>query len=148
MSFEQFIGVWRLVSYEYRTEEGEIRTPFGENPKGVIMYDATGFMSVQIMSAERVTFSTEDLFVASEAEVRSAFEGLNTYYGPFTVDETTKTVTHHLEGASMPNREGAQQKRQYEFEGNRLTLRATPRLLKGEVLTGVLIWERIVGVET
>ncbi|GAB4517711.1 MAG: hypothetical protein OHK0046_24550 [Anaerolineae bacterium] len=142
-----FIGAWRLVRYAYQTETGEVRSPFGENPKGLIMYDASGMVSVQILSAERPLFATEDMFAASDKDIRLAYLGLNTYYGTFTVDESQHIVTHHLEGSSVLNREGTDLVRTYEFtqeDGVQyLTLKAVPRLMNGEMLTGVLVWSRV-----
>lgn len=142
----EFPGVWRLTSYEFRDEAGTRSYPFGQNPRGLIMYDRTGMMSVQIIRHDRPLFPSEDMFGAAPETVKAAFEGLNTYYGSFAVDEENRIVTHHIEGASMPNRTGSMQVRHYEFAGNQLILKAPPRLLDGRMLTGVLVWERVTDV--
>lgn len=143
MSALNFSGTWKLVSYDYQSEDGQVRFPFSTDTSGVIMYDANGYMSVQIIRNDRPPFAENDMFAGTDSEVRQAFEGINTYFGPYEVDEEAGIVRHHIEGSSMPNRIGSIQVRHYTFEGNRLILRAVPRLLKGEMLTGVLIWERI-----
>ncbi len=140
---DEFVGAWRLISYEFRDDAGSKSCPFGQNPRGVIMYDRSGMMSVQIIRNDRPLFPSEDMFGAAPETVKAAFEGLNTYYGSFAVDGKNKIVTHHIEGASMPNRTGSTQVRHYEFAGKQLILKAPPRLLDGKILTGVLIWERI-----
>lgn len=144
---DKFPGVWRLVSYEFRDEAGAISYPFGQDTLGLIMYDHSGMMSVQIIRHDRPLFPSEDMFGAAPETVKAAFEGLNTYYGTFDVDTASQTVTHHVEGASMPNRIGSSQLRQYEFSGNQLILKAPPRLLDGKILTGVLVWERVTGAK-
>ena len=140
---DEFPGVWRLVSYEFRDEEGNISYPFGKDTVGLIMYDRSGMMSVQIIRHDRPLFPSEDMFGAAPETVKAAFEGLNTYYGTYDVDEASHTVIHHVEGASMPNRIGSTQTREYEFSGDLLVLKAPPRLLDGKMLTGVLVWQRI-----
>lgn len=142
---QDFLGAWRLVSVAYRDADGNSRAPFGSSPHGVIMYDASGMMAVQIMRDDRPAFAIDDMLAGSDAEVRTAFEGLNTYYGRFTINETNATVTHHLDGASLPNREGSMQVRGYVFSEDKrtLTLTAPPRQLQGDWLTGMLVWERI-----
>ena len=50
MGKEQFIGTWRLVSLEIRGPDGEVMYPMGQNPRGVLMYDANGEMAVQLMN--------------------------------------------------------------------------------------------------
>jgi hypothetical protein len=140
---DRFLGAWRLLSYEFRDEAGTVSYPFGKNTRGLLMYDRTGMMSVQIIRCDRPLFPSEDMFGAAPDTVKAAFEGLNTYYGTFTIDEDGHIVTHHVESASMPNRIGSTQTRQYEFADNQLILKAPPRLLDGKMLTGVLVWERI-----
>ena len=46
---EQLIGAWRLVSIETVRPYSEVIYPFyGKHPQGLIMYDRSGWMSVQI----------------------------------------------------------------------------------------------------
>ena len=54
------VGTWRLVSYEDRPAQGPMRLPYGTNPKGLLMYDATGHMSIQIMKQPRHTVASGD----------------------------------------------------------------------------------------
>ena len=70
------------------------------------------------------------------------------YYGTYTVDEGSGTVTHHLEGALDPTWVGTDQVREFEFVGDdRLLLSVTldnelAREL-GAAGTNVLTWERV-----
>jgi len=131
------------MSYEFRDEDCNISHPFGEDTLGLIMYDPSGMMSVQIIRHDRPLFPSEDMFGAAPETVKAAFEGLNTYYGTFEIDTGNHIVTHHVQGASMPNRTGSTQTRHYEFAGDLLILKAPPRLLDGRMLTGVLVWQKI-----
>ena len=57
----QLIGAWRLVSIETIRPNGEIIYPFyGKHPEGLIVYDASGWMSVQITSDPRPTVPGAD----------------------------------------------------------------------------------------
>ena len=143
MSKEQFYGAWKLISYEFRGENGEVHQPFGADASGIIMYDRSGMMSVQIIRNDRLDFASGDMFDATWEELRSAYEGINSYFGTFSVDDTAKTVTHHVIAASLPSRHGSDQMRHFEFDGDRLTLKAPGRFLKGQMMTGVLVWERV-----
>jgi hypothetical protein len=140
---DKFVGAWRLVSYEFRDDECNISHPFGEDTLGLIIYDRSGMMSVQIIRHDRPLFPSEDMFGAAPETVIAAFEGLNTYYGTFEVDEARHIVTHQVQGASMPNRSGSAQVRHYEFMDDLLVLKTPPRLLDGKMLTGVLVWKKI-----
>jgi hypothetical protein len=51
---DKFVGAWRLVSIETIRPNGEVIYPFyGKHPEGLIMYDDSGWMSVQIVSDPR-----------------------------------------------------------------------------------------------
>jgi len=43
------VGTWKVVKYEDRGADGTISHPYGENPIGYFVYDATGRLSVHIM---------------------------------------------------------------------------------------------------
>jgi hypothetical protein len=143
MTVVQFIGAWRLISMENRLSDGAITHPFGPDAIGILTYDATGNMAVQIMSADRPAFAADDFRAGADAEVRAAYEGILTYFGSYTVDETARTVTHHVFGASFPNRQGTDLVRRYTLDGDRLTLSTPPTLMGGALLNNVLTWERI-----
>jgi len=139
---EQFIGTWKLVSLEFQRSDGQLTYPMGRDAVGIVMYDANGHMSVQIMRPDRPAFASGDQLDGTPMEIKSAFEGFVTYYGIYEVNQEEGTVTHHLEGSLFPNWVGSAQRRFFEFSGNRLTLSTPPILFGGQQVTGVLIWER------
>ncbi len=140
---DKLVGSWNLVSCEYRRTDGSVILPFGRNPVGRIMYDAQGHMSAQIMGADRPLFASGDLLKGTPEEIKAAFEGMIAYFGPYEVSEGEGFLTHHVEGCSFPNWIGSDQKRFFEFSGNRLTISHPPVLVGGPALAGVLIWERV-----
>ena len=142
MGKEQFIGTWKLVSSEFRRSDGQLTYPYGRDVVGIIIYDADGHMSVQIMRPDRPAFASGDLHDGTPMEIKSAFEGFIAYYGVYGVNQKEGTVTHHVEGSSFPNWLCSVQRRFFEFSGNRLTLSTPPILVNGQQITGVLIWER------
>ena len=127
---KRFIGTWKLVSIV----EPESEAARGPHPTGLIIYDATGHMAVQIMP-DRVrpkyagTLPTPD-------EARSALLGYGAYFGTYTIDERARTVTHHREGNIDPGGLGDFVRR-YEFlPGDRIVLRPLEN-------QNALTWERI-----
>jgi len=139
---EQFIGTWKLLSLEFQRSDGQLTYPMGRDVVGIVMYDANGHMSVQIMRPDRPAFASGDQLDGTPMEIKSAFEGFVAYYGIYEVNQEEGTVTHHLEGSLFPNWVGSAQRRFFEFSGNRLTLSTPPILFGGQQVTGVLIWER------
>jgi len=142
MGKEQFIGSWKLISSEFRRSDGQLTYPYGRDAVGILMYDANGHFSAQVMRSDRPAFASGDPFEGTPKEIKSAFEGFIAYYGAYEVNQEKGTLTHHVEGSSFPNWVGTEQKRFFEFSGNRLTASTPPILWGGQYITAVLIWER------
>lgn len=48
-SSPSIVGTWKIVKYEDRAVDGTLSYPYGTNPVGYFVYDATGHLSVHIM---------------------------------------------------------------------------------------------------
>jgi hypothetical protein len=141
----QFIGTWRLIS-RVRIHDGKpIKDAEWDRPSiGYIMYDDSGHMAVQIMATDRT--GNMDCSKAPDAGPNnpSSCDGYVAYFGTYTIDETNRTVTHHVEGTVFARDVGKHQIRHYEFSGNDLQLTVLPTQ-PGED-TYVLRWERVTPV--
>src|SRR5882762_7683856 len=70
------IGTWRLISVETLRPGGEVNHEWmGRNPVGLIIYDATGHMSVQIMRDPRPTFDGGRDRPGTPEELKAAYDG-------------------------------------------------------------------------
>jgi hypothetical protein len=70
--------------------------------------------------------------------MREILSSFSAYFGTFEVDESTRTVIHHVQGALIPSWVGSDQRRQYEFSrSNRLVL-----TVSHDQGANRLIWER------
>jgi hypothetical protein len=136
------IGSWRLVSYDRVDADGRTTPVYGPNPKGRLVYDTGGRMSVHLADPGRKPFAASDSRAGTDAEIRAAFQGYFGYFGTFVVDAKAGFVTHHVEGASFPNYVGTAQQRFFVLAGERLTLRTPPRGEPGASYTLQLVWER------
>ena len=142
-SLEQaFVGTWRLLSYEFRRADGKLTFPLGEDPAGMLIYDAQGNMAAQAMRRNRSRFRADSVSGGTAEEIREAFEGYIAYFGTWTIDEQAGAVIHHVTASWYPNFIGTDQVRYYEFQQNRLLLRTPPRDAGSERRTGLLTWER------
>ncbi len=140
---EQFIGTWKLVSFEYRRADGELVYPMGAAALGWITYGPAGRMSVQIMKPERQRFATSYFLGGGTEEKLGAYEGYIAYLGTYTVNEREGCVLHAIEGSLYPNWTGAAQKRFYHLDRDRLTLWSAPFVHGGEETVAYLTWERL-----
>ena len=134
-AMNRFIGAWRLVSFEEETSDGEIVYPYGENPIGLLIYDSSGRMSVQIMRSDREPFSSNEWQSVPAEEIKKATEGFTAFFGSFEVDADNKTVIHRVEGHVLPGSVGKVLLREFEFAGDLLILKPSPNRR--------VIWERV-----
>jgi Lipocalin-like domain len=112
-------GAWRYVGTTY---DGKPREDRGDHPPGIIIYDASGHMAVQITPIrERRASAPMSQFLA--------------YFGTYSIDERAGTVTHHRQGDLRADGE-IDAVRQYRFEGDRLILSPVGS-------TQEIVWERI-----
>jgi hypothetical protein len=140
----QFVGAWRLVSIEGTSRV----TPMAyDRPTGIIMYDSSGRMSVQISRrADRRPFAG-GINSGTPEEKAAAFDSYTAYYGAYTVDAKAGTVTHHLEDRLGPGGRGVDNVRYFEFRGDRVVLMPVEDGKGGRIArkdaTYKLTWERI-----
>ncbi len=139
---EQLVGCWRLVSYETRTRSGEVEAVYGPSPRGLLIYDSGGRMSVHLMDSRRKGFASGDRLKATPEELKQAFDGYFGYFGTYSVDEAARAVIHHVEGAAFPNYVGTEQKRFFTLSGDRLELSTPPTVRGGVEVTFLVRWER------
>ena len=141
-TLQQLTGVWRLVTTQFRGVSGKVLYPLGEDVQGLAIFDASGYMSAQLMRPDRPEFVSGDQAAGSNDEIRAALQGYTAYYGRCMVDTENKTLTTHVEGSVFPNWVGTDQVRYYELSKGRLTLTTPPIAFGEETFTGVLAWER------
>ncbi len=120
----KLLGTWRLVSFEWRNEAGDVRSELGNDPVGQLTYDASGTVSAQMMRRNQRHFGSDDLLRATIEEKAEAWSGYFGYFGTFSVGEGGDMVTHYVEGSSFPNLVDAEQVRSCSFAGSHLTLKA------------------------
>lgn len=135
-----FVGAWRLVSWEAMVG-GQTNFPFGTDARGLLIYTATGRMSVFLSQSKRTPFARAEAKAGTLEEKTGAFDSAFAYAGTFEVSEGR--VIHRLEHCTFPNWIGSEQVRFVRFDGDRLILE-TPPLPSGDgEAVSRLIWERI-----
>ena len=136
------IGIWKLISFQAEAGDGAVIYPFGRDVAGLLIIDAKGYFSAQVMDTKRPSFKSDDPRGGTPDEVRMAFENYIGYYGTFDLDETKAAVIFHVRGAWLPNWIGTDQIRYYSLGENRLSISTAPVLFDGKKAVGKLIWER------
>ena len=103
---ELIVGTWLLDSVYDQTQDGIKHEPWGPGVKGIAMFDANGWFSWQIMSANRPKADTSPREPVGQALA---------FFGTYTVDEGAKTLTDHLERCTFPQWDGGEGTLNVEF---------------------------------
>lgn len=122
---EKLLGTWKLASFTGTDEEGETVHIMGEGATGFICYAQDGWVSVEILRANRPRYDVPDTELGTDEQTLAAARGMFAYAGNFTVDEENQIVYHELEFSLIQNWIGSRQKRYVHFEDNGATLLLT-----------------------
>lgn len=132
------IGTWTLEAFEVVAGDGTVTTPFGDHPRGRLMYGADGTMSAMLGAADRAAFGTRagEAGDAQWAEVARRFVA---YAGSWTRDGDV--VRHEVAVALIPDWIGTTMERVIGERDGRLTLTVEPRTPGGRAQR--LVWARV-----
>ena len=121
---DKLVGTWRVVRFVDINPSGKVTYPFGQKPRGYVVYDPTGHLSVQIMRVPaQPTFVAGDDDKVTDAEVRGAYDVFVANFGTYRVDEAHSVVTHVVEGNLKPSYTGTEQPRPFKLDGDVLIIK-------------------------
>jgi hypothetical protein len=118
--FGMFPGSYRLVSATRRHPSGDELDSYGSPPTGRTGYDREGRMWVLLVP--QVVLDAADLATQGPVDSHDWSRSVVAYYGSYSVNSVTRTVTHRVEAALDPGWVGRVFVRRYEFSGDLLTL--------------------------
>jgi len=138
---EQLVGTWTLVSAESATKDGA-KIPFveGTTPSGLMVLDASGHISFQVM-ATLPKLASNDRLKTTPAEEKALAHGILSYFGTYSVSEADKVMSLHIEHSSFANQVGIDAKRIVSFNTPDEVKITTPTSLAGN--TNNLVWKRV-----
>jgi Lipocalin-like domain len=149
LSRQAIVGAWRLVSIDYTGPNGPLADPvFGSDPQGIIIYDQSGWMSAQIVSANRPVMNrpetrTSGVVTVDDAKLAAAaFDTYYAYFGTWDYNSDTSVITHHLKSSLLPYETGQDYRREVKFDGALLKLIARSQE-RGEEHRRTVVWTRI-----
>jgi Lipocalin-like domain len=140
----QLVGTWRLISRVVRLEDGTAvqDSGLGKEPIGYLIYDSSGHMAAQGMKPDRPMAIDCGTSFPPPSNNSQSVNGYDAYFGRYTIDETTHTVTHHLEGALAAADVGKNLVREFRVSGDNLTIFVRTNSLKEKQII-TLTWERV-----
>ena len=108
---EQLIGTWTVVSVDSTAPDGKKGQIFGPNPKGILVFDASGQYAQIIVRPDVPKFKANNRLKGTPEENTAALHGTTATFGTWTVDEASKTITVRYVGGMFPNQAGTDTKR-------------------------------------
>lgn len=132
----KLIGTWKLVSYELPSSDNTVYYPFGQDCVGYLIYTSDGYVSAQLMKKGRSKYASGLLHDGTTDEMAEAAHGYMAYTGTYSIDESTMSVTHHIELSMNPTWTYQSQIRRISLHENILTITA-------DINNATLVWEKV-----
>jgi len=117
---DQLVGAWTFVSQKYKFPDGRTTDIFGPNAKGILILEASRHMAYVSMRASLPKFASNDRLKGTAEENKAVVEGSYAFFGTYTINEADHSFTVHVEGATFPNFDGADQKRAFTLADDEL----------------------------
>ncbi len=130
-------GTWRLETWRRVNDDGTVVYPFGERPRGILIYAHDGRMAVQMLAADRPSIDTTDPLGGSAEARAAAYSTCLAYFGSYEVDG--ENVIHRVEASLFPNWSETVQARPFVLTDRELVLQMKAE--DGRV-TNEMVWTR------
>jgi len=108
---EQLIGTWDFVIAEITTADGRKQLPFGDKPKGMLIFTADGRFSQVHVAGGLPRIASNNRLAGTPEENKAILAGSLALFGTYTIDEEKRTLTFHITASTFPNLEGVMQTR-------------------------------------
>jgi hypothetical protein len=108
---DQIVGTWNFVVAEVTAPDGKKSFPFGETPKGILIFTADGRFAQIHVAGDVPRIASNNRLTATPEDYAELMRRSLSVFGTYTVDEARKTVTYNIVSASFPNWEGEAQTR-------------------------------------
>ena len=108
---DQIVGTWNFVVAEVTAPDGKKSFPFGETPKGILIFTPDGRFAQIHVAGDVPRIASNNRLTGTPEEYAAIMRRSLSVFGSYTVDEANKTVTYHIVSSSFPNWEGEAQTR-------------------------------------
>ena len=108
---EQIVGTWEFVVAEVTAPDGRKSFPFGETPKGLLIFTPEGRFAQIHVASDVPKFASGNRLTGTAEEYTAISRRSLAVFGSYTVDAEKKTVTYRIVASTFPNWEGEVQTR-------------------------------------
>ncbi|MGH6710180.1 MAG: lipocalin-like domain-containing protein [Bradyrhizobium sp.] len=108
---DQIVGTWNFVVAEVTAPDGKRSFPFGETPKGILIFTTDGRFTQIHVAGDVPKIASNNRLTGTPEEYADIMRRSLSVFGTYTVDEDKKTVTYNIVSSSFPNWQGEAQTR-------------------------------------
>jgi hypothetical protein len=108
---DQLVGTWTFVVAEITAPDGQKSFPFGETPKGLLIFTPDGHFSQIHIASDVPRIASNNRLTGTAEEYAAIMRRSLSIFGTYTVDEAKRTVTFAIVSSSFPNQQGQSQTR-------------------------------------
>lgn len=137
---EQLVGDWTLVSVVNIRPDGTKFDPFDGKAKGMLFFASAGQFSWQVIRSDIPKFASNNRLQGTADEFKAVAQGINSYFGLYSLDDSGKTLTQNVKISSFANFNNTDRKWTITLTGDELTLASQAAASGG---ANELKWKRI-----
>src|ERR1700675_4912442 len=93
---DQIVGTWNFVVAEVTAPDGKKSFPFGETPKGILIFTADGRFAQIHVASDVPKIASNNRLTGTPEEYAGIMRRSLSVFGTYTVDEANRTVTYHI----------------------------------------------------
>src|SRR5215216_1751506 len=93
---DQLVGTWTFVMAEVTAPDGKKSFPFGETPKGILVFTPDGHFAQIHVDSDAPKIASNNRMTGTADEYAAIMRRSISLFGTYTVDDDKKTVTYHI----------------------------------------------------
>ena len=137
---EQLVGTWTFVSAVNTRPDGTKFDPYGGKAAGMLFFDSSDRFSWQVIRSDIPKLASNNRQEGTADEFKAVAQGVLSYFGTYSLDDSGKTLTQHIVSSSFPNYNGANRIWAIALTGDDLTMASQAAASGG---TNELKWKRV-----
>src|SRR5437763_16583848 len=103
---DRLVGTWNFVVAEVTAPDGTKTFPFGETPKGILIFTSDGHFAQIHVASDVPKIASNNRLTGTAEEYAEIMRRSLSVFGTYTVDEGSRTVTYNIVSGSFPNWQG------------------------------------------
>ena len=139
-SVKQLAGAYSGVSFTTTDAAGKTALPFGPTPRAMLILTDDGHYTLVVMRETLPKFASNNRTVATAEENQAVVAGSLGHFGKYTVDESDRSITFHVDSSTFANWDKLPQKRSLTVNGGLLSYKVAAASGGG---TAEVVWKRI-----